>query len=130
MTDQRMKAMPARKNSSWVTSAAAIRLPTSPVTEIAFGVSRDSISRLRARSRTSAVVRRPPSPPGSALWLATEGQATACVRRVRQAHASGLARASAYEAPEAEIAATRAPSAASSQKWLAVTITTKVTTTG
>ena len=43
----------ARKNWSCVTSAAAMRLPTSPVMEIALGVSRDSMSLLRTTSRRS-----------------------------------------------------------------------------
>jgi len=49
---------------------------------------------------------------------------------VRQAQAWGRALASAAVAAHAETAATNTPSAASIQKWLAVTITTKVTTTG
>ncbi len=86
-----MNASPARKNSSWVTSTAAIRLPTSPAMEIALGVSRDSISLLRAITRISAGVTRPCA--GSAIG---EGiYATASRRAVRHAQASGRARASA-----------------------------------
>jgi hypothetical protein len=48
ITEPRMKAIPARKKSRWVTRKAAARLPTRPISEIAFGVSRDSISRSRA----------------------------------------------------------------------------------
>jgi hypothetical protein len=43
-----MNERPARKKSRWVTSTAAARLRTRPVTEMAFGVSRDSIRRPRA----------------------------------------------------------------------------------
>jgi hypothetical protein len=48
MTEPTMNASPARKKSSWVTRAAAARLRTRPVSEIALGVRRDSISRSRA----------------------------------------------------------------------------------
>jgi hypothetical protein len=48
MTEPTMNAIPARKKSSSSTSAAAARLRTRPVSEIAFGVSRDSIRRSRA----------------------------------------------------------------------------------
>ena len=41
-----MNATPARKNSRCVISTAATTFSTSPVIEIAFGVRRDSISRL------------------------------------------------------------------------------------
>ena len=41
---------------------------------------------------------------------------------MRHAQASGRARAKAYEAADADAAATSAPSAASIQKWLAVAI--------
>jgi hypothetical protein len=40
-TDPRMNATPASTKSWWRISAAAIRLPISPVMEIAFGVSLD-----------------------------------------------------------------------------------------
>jgi hypothetical protein len=56
-SEPRMKAMPASTKSWSRISAAAIRLPTKPVSEIAFGVSRDSISLLRATARISAAVR-------------------------------------------------------------------------
>ena len=82
--------MPARKNSSWVTSTAATRLPTSPAIEMALGVSRDSISRLRAArahlGRGQAALPR--------RWLIYVGH-YASRRRVRHAQASGRARASA-----------------------------------
>src|SRR3954464_1424184 len=55
-----MNAMPARKKRRCVTSTAAITLPTNPVSEIAFGVRRDWISRLRASSRISAAVHGSP----------------------------------------------------------------------
>jgi hypothetical protein len=48
MTEPTMNETPARKNSRWVTSAAAARLRIRPLIEIAFGVRRDSISRPRA----------------------------------------------------------------------------------
>jgi hypothetical protein len=48
ITEPTMNATPARKNSRWVTRTAAAMLSASPVIEIAFGVSRDSISRSRA----------------------------------------------------------------------------------
>ncbi len=48
MTEPTMNAMPAQKKSRWVTSAAAARLRIRPTVEMAFGVSRDSISRSRA----------------------------------------------------------------------------------
>jgi hypothetical protein len=48
MIEPTMKAMPPRKNRSPKISAAAARLRTSPVIEIAFGVRRESISRSRA----------------------------------------------------------------------------------
>ncbi len=48
MIEPTMKAIPAQKKSRWVTSTAAARLRIRPTTEIAFGVSRDSISRSRA----------------------------------------------------------------------------------
>ena len=50
MIDPTMKVTPARKNSRPTTRPAAARLSTNPVSEIAFGVSRDSISRLRTYS--------------------------------------------------------------------------------
>src|ERR1700742_1053988 len=52
-----MKAMPARKKRRWVTRKAATRLPKSPISEIAFGVSRDSIRRSRAYVRSSWLLR-------------------------------------------------------------------------
>src|SRR3954464_14529966 len=55
-----MNAMPARKKRRCVTSTAAITLPTNPVIEMAFGVRRDWISRLRASSRISAAVHGSP----------------------------------------------------------------------
>src|SRR5215207_5200326 len=85
---------------------------------MALGVSRDSIRRSRASAR--------PARPLADLVA----HACALAPAVRQAHASGRARAKAALAAYAETAATSAPSAASSQKWLAVTITTKVTTSG
>jgi hypothetical protein len=48
MIEPTMNAIPARKKSLSRTSAAAARLRISPETEIAFGDSRDSISRSRA----------------------------------------------------------------------------------
>jgi hypothetical protein len=48
ITEPTMNETPARKNSRWVTSAAAARLRIRPLIEIAFGVRRDSISRPRA----------------------------------------------------------------------------------
>ena len=48
MIEPTMNAIPPRKQRSPSTSPAAARLRTRPVIEIAFGVSRDSISRLRA----------------------------------------------------------------------------------
>jgi hypothetical protein len=48
MIEPTMNATPPRKKCSASTSAAAARLRTRPVIEIAFGVSRDSIRRSRA----------------------------------------------------------------------------------
>ena len=48
ITEPTMNAMPARKKSRWVISTAAARLRVRPVTEMAFGVRRDSIRRPRA----------------------------------------------------------------------------------
>src|SRR5579859_7749118 len=45
-----MNAIPARKNNRPTTSPAAATFSTKPVIEIAFGVSRDSISRSRISS--------------------------------------------------------------------------------
>src|SRR5258708_1904736 len=60
MIEPTMNATPARKNSRATTRPAAVTLRTKPVSEIAFGVSRDSIR----RSRTiSWVVGRLGSPP-------------------------------------------------------------------
>src|SRR4051795_6063091 len=49
-----MKAMPPRKYQPSHTSAAATALRASPVSEIALGVRRDSMRRLRAPARRSA----------------------------------------------------------------------------
>src|SRR5437868_5763781 len=57
MTEPTTNAIPARKKSRCVTSTAAAAFRAKPVIEIAFGVSRDSISLLRASERTSAAVR-------------------------------------------------------------------------
>jgi hypothetical protein len=55
-----MKAMPPSTKRSSQISAAATTHSTKPVSEIAFGVRRDSISRLRTRSWYSrALVARP-----------------------------------------------------------------------
>ncbi|MEK6325934.1 MAG: hypothetical protein AABM66_00200 [Actinomycetota bacterium] len=43
-----MNETPARKKSRWVIRTAAARLRIRPLSEIAFGVRRDSISRPRA----------------------------------------------------------------------------------
>ena len=48
MTEPTMNATPPRNEQVAEDSTAAARLRTRPVIEIAFGVSRDSISRLRA----------------------------------------------------------------------------------
>ena len=124
--------MPASTKSWLRISAAAIRLPTKPVSEIAFGVRRDSIRRLRATARISAAVSDPlrPLPPRSRAGALLEPVAHAVTLAVRQAQASGRTRAKAYEAADADAAATSAPSAASIQKWLAVAITTNVTSAG
>ncbi len=53
MIDPAMKAKPPRKNSSSQTSTAASTFSRKPVSEIVFGVRRDSISRLRTSSRRS-----------------------------------------------------------------------------
>ena len=50
MIEPMMNAIPARKNSLATTRPAAARLSAKPVSEIAFGVSRDSIKRLRISS--------------------------------------------------------------------------------
>ncbi len=47
MIEPTMKAIPARKKSRSTTSTAAATLSTKPVSEIVFGVRRDSISRSR-----------------------------------------------------------------------------------
>ena len=98
MTDPMMKARPPRKNSSSKTSTAATTFSTRPVIEIAFGVRRDSIRRLRATSRISTT-RSPVRVRGSiVLKRAPRGSP------VRNAQASGRARASAPLAASAEIA--------------------------
>src|SRR4051794_26900323 len=48
-----MKTTPARKNSRSATRTAATTHRTKPVSEMAFGVRRDSIRRLRTSSRRS-----------------------------------------------------------------------------
>ena len=63
MIEPMMKASPPRKNSWRQTSAAASRFSASPVSEIAFGVSRESIRRLRIIARpctdaSGAITRR------------------------------------------------------------------------
>ena len=78
-----------------------------------------------AGSLTSTAGSRPARPLADVV-----AHACALAPAVRQAQASGRARANAALAAYAEAAATSAPSAASSQKWFAVTITTKVTTSG
>src|SRR5437763_11915592 len=50
MIDPTMQATPARKNRWANTSPAAARLRAKPVSEMALGVRRDSISRLRISS--------------------------------------------------------------------------------
>jgi len=50
MIEPTMNATPARKNSLPTIRPAAARLSANPVSEIAFGVSRDSISRSRTSS--------------------------------------------------------------------------------
>ena len=50
MIDPMMNAIPARKNMRPTTRPAAAMFSAKPVSEIAFGVSRDSISRLRISS--------------------------------------------------------------------------------
>ena len=57
MIDPMMNAMPARKNMRPTISPAAARFRAKPVSEIAFGVSRDSISRLRIISCAVGPVR-------------------------------------------------------------------------
>jgi hypothetical protein len=61
-SEPRMKAIAANTKCSWRISAAAIRFPIRPATEIAFGVSRDSISRLRASVRISEADNAPVRP--------------------------------------------------------------------
>ena len=56
MIEPTMKATPPQKNRSSRISPAAARFRISPVIEIVFGVSRESISRLRALARHSAAV--------------------------------------------------------------------------
>ena len=53
MIEPTMKAIPPRKNSRSHTSTAASTFSTKPVSEIALGVRRDSIRRLRTSSRRS-----------------------------------------------------------------------------
>jgi hypothetical protein len=48
ITEPTMNATPARKKRRCVTRTAAAMLSARPVSEMAFGVSRDSISRSRA----------------------------------------------------------------------------------
>ena len=132
ITDPMMKAKAASTKCSSRISAAATRFSTNPVSEMALGVSRDSISRSRAVARSSPRqplrARGARGRPGRSVHLLVH--AVTLASRVRQAHASGRARAKASEAATAETAATIAPRAASIQKWLAVTTTTKVTTSG
>ena len=59
MIEPTMKATPPRKNRRPTTSPAAARFSANPVSEIAFGVSRDSIRRCLAIS--CAVGRPAPS---------------------------------------------------------------------
>src|SRR5436189_7343 len=61
-----MNARPASTHRRCVTSTAAATFSTKPVSEMAFGVSRDSISRPRAYARNSWLVRTSRSwPPGT-----------------------------------------------------------------
>ena len=121
--------MPASTKSVRI-RAAAIRLPTKPVRDRVRGqarldqtVARDQ-AHLRGGERPGAPVA--PRAPGALVEAVAHAETLA----VRQAQASGRARAKAQEAAEADAAATTAPSAASIQKWLAVAITTNVTSAG
>src|SRR4051794_35279131 len=94
----------------------------SPVSEIAFGVRRDSISRLRASSRRAAA--------RSARVVVMAGRyAGTRASWPANAQAAGRARARA-RAVTAATAATHAPRKASVRKWLAVATITKVITNG
>ena len=99
-----MNAIPPRKNSAPTTSPAATRLSAKPVSEIAFGVSRDSISRLRISScvvgplagaaRAPRVRARARSLGLVAVAAMSAGAATRSAVARPNAHASGRARAS------------------------------------
>jgi hypothetical protein len=58
MIEPTMNAIPARKKSLPTTSAAAAMLSAKPVSEIALGVSRDSIRRSRISCCVAAPLRR------------------------------------------------------------------------
>ena len=136
-----MNVSPARKKKRCVISTAAATFRTRPVIEIAFGVSRDSISRLRISVRNSAVVGAAPLAVGddrrslarrSARRRVIAGTTRRLLRAQRERHAQAAGRRRENTAAETSAAAnaTRAPAAASSHQWLPVTITTSVTTAG
>src|ERR1035441_2125856 len=75
MIEPMTKARPPRKNSRSQTSAAATPFSTKPVSEIAWGVRRDSIRRLRTSSRRS------PAPIGARARRALARWALRLLRR-------------------------------------------------
>src|SRR3954463_2809972 len=100
---------------------------------MAFGVSRESISRLRKCAwYSAAVVGRPGgrSTGGVAMERPAYPARTGAgrPRSGAQAHAAGRTRAKNAWAVTAETPATSAPVAASNTQWLPVATTTKVTT--
>ena len=115
MIEPTMKAIPARKNRLPTSRPAAARLSMKPVSEIAFGVSRDSISRSRttswviptiaARSRSALLWARSPRRRSAIRRHSLRDQAVAWPN----AHASGRARASRCAASSAEMPAVTAP---------------------
>ena len=125
-----MNAIPPSRKYSSHTSTADTTQRARPVSEIAFGVSRDSISRLRISAWYSARVGRGGRSTGGVVIAPRLWQRRR--RLVRgaafQAHTSGRARAKTPCAHAAATAATTAPRKPSSHQWLAVTTTTKETT--
>ena len=134
-TEPTTKARPPQKRWSCQTSTAATAHRKKPVREIAFGVSRDSISFWRATSEYAprsrggfsiggVDIRRNPSGEAPGRY-ARAGRATGS-----HAQASGRARASSACAASAETAAVAPPRTASNHQWLAVATTTNVTSAG
>src|SRR5688500_6476749 len=106
-----MKAIPPSRKYSSQTSTAATTQRARPVSEMAFGVRRDSIRRLRISAWYSARVGRGGRSTGGVVISADYGSDGAAWVRgaASQAHTSGLARANTPWAQTADTAATSAP---------------------